>query len=975
MSGMLLFIIVVIVLIVWVNNRSGARQRPDSEYQRGLTEGYREAIRQLRSARRAKGSNLETIDEFLTEAERQLQPQPEQPQQAGLVEPAPIPVNSAPVMTHAAQPVEVSYVSETVLSPEEIEHQKTRQTIRNLNTILYVASFLIVAATALFVTLTMPAIVKLLGLIGVTVLFYVVGLVLHASSTRLRSAAVAFVGTGLAIVPFIGFALTMLGNLSNESAWLITSLFGLAAYGVAAVRLQSQLVSYITMAFIVSLALSAVSMLGLAIMWYFIVVIGASLLFNCVIILAPKRLPEVFTRPLRDTGLVTTPIALVASLLSVQSMSLWMYIVLFAVSTAHYMVVWLIQRTVVYELTVRVLAHLTALLVVVEVIKDMVPRDGIVWFGLSWLVLAVLQVVYSLVRLRRDQPASVRRETVCLAISVGLLSLVLPLWAGTDALYHWMSLNLALIGLVCASIAYRLRQVEWLYGSLVVSVLLLLTICRGMIQPGLSFEIIAAVATSIGLVCLVGLERAIAGKRPANVRLLLGVAVGVFASVVAMCGVIEMSSTALGWTMAVAAGMLIALSYLTRQPGLEVIGAILGVVSIAAWIDVLPMRTEWQLLVTVVVSSIALAVGAVVHQYYRQSERRDYLTVFGAIVFAGLILVAIDGGELVLRTATLLLLVGGAGALLARGLLADIQGTLKSVAMVTYVLYPAIALILGVMLGGGWLALAMLVMTGVMWIGSYIEKQPAMTVVGHILLVVTLAIAWSWLAFSSLWMVHGVLWISAAVYGLMYWQAYDRSDDQRFAISLGSMLAVLVTASLYGLFVSSSQLDLASAGSLLMVATVLAVHGYLYKLTTYFEAAAYVATLGLQWVVSVLLPEVGSIVFAHWWAIVVFLVAMWQKDYKTRLIIALGLVTASTGFYALTGPEGYALFFLAEHLSIAIVGAVLRKQWAMWWGVIAVVLAVLYFLRGYTFLALLFLGFLLILFVIWRLLRMGKKSS
>lgn len=40
-------------------------------------------------------------------------------------------------------------------------------------------------------------------------------------------------------MPFIGFALTMLANVSNEASWLITSVVGVAMYLIAALRLQS----------------------------------------------------------------------------------------------------------------------------------------------------------------------------------------------------------------------------------------------------------------------------------------------------------------------------------------------------------------------------------------------------------------------------------------------------------------------------------------------------------------------------------------------------------------------------------------------------------------------------------------------------------------------------------------------------------------------------------------------------------------
>lgn len=74
---------------------------------------------------------------------------------------------------------------------------KERRTLQNLNTMLYLGSFLIVAAAAfILLMMTMPAAVRLAGIFGTMGVFYAAGLVLHAKSERLRSAAVAFVGTG-----------------------------------------------------------------------------------------------------------------------------------------------------------------------------------------------------------------------------------------------------------------------------------------------------------------------------------------------------------------------------------------------------------------------------------------------------------------------------------------------------------------------------------------------------------------------------------------------------------------------------------------------------------------------------------------------------------------------------------------------------------------------------------------------------------
>ncbi len=157
-------------------------------------------------------------------------------------------------------------------------------------------------------------------------------------------------------------------------------------------------------------------------------------------------------------------------------------------------------------------------------------------------------------------------------------------------------------------------------------------------------------------------------------------------------------------------------------------------------------------------------------------------------------------------------------------------------------------------------------------------------------------------------------------------------------------------------------------------AGVLAMHGSIYKRADIIEIAVYVATFALQRMTEVLIPEVNIVFYAHWWAVVTALMGVRRGDYKQRMIVALAFITGSSGLFALAGESGYTMLFLIEHIVLLIAGALLRVQWAMWWGIVAVVVAILYFLRDYTALALMFLGFVIILIVIWRLLAVGKKK-
>ncbi len=963
------FLVAITILIIWLGERSDLKKKISQSYNQGTQDGRRALKEQLRAIIK-KGNG----------ATHELHAIIDEPDEGASI--MPVQQEAQSVVAEQAQAVDATadttYVYSEELQPaftqEEIEAEKARRTVSNLNALLYVGSFLIVAAAALFVNLTMPAFVKLLALVIVTGAFYAAGLIVYAKSERLRPAATAFVGTGLAILPFVGFALKSLGGLSNESAWFITSVVGLFAYGLAAVRLRSQLVSYITMAFVVSLALSSVSVLSLAVIWYFIVLIGISLLYNSIHYLWPRSLPAIFWVPLSQTAKITTPLTLVASLLVFNRMDLFMYEVLFGIATLHYIVVWLEARRVAYELVVRGLAHFSLLLFAYDMAQRIGGNNGVIAFGVVWLVLALVQVLYSYVRVVREEPKSVRRESICAGIGIGLMIMIVPLWLAVSEPSRWVAGNLTLAGAAALAVAFRLRRAAWAYITLIVSVLVVLVVAKGVIQPDVSAEGIALTYAVLGAIGLFGLERATTLYRSRSVQMLLAAATITYASCVALMGFTAGNSATLGWTMLIAAGLMIAVSYLLRSVAVEIVGAVLGVISVAGWVDVLLVDNRWQLLATVVMAGILLVVGAALHHKYNEQNRRDGLVTLGAIVGAGLVFVLDANDSAVLRTATLILLVVGVAMLGLRIALAQRNSRLGVVALCSYVGYPLLALIVATNAGEGWAVLVLFVLTAMLWISSYIEKQALVLLAGNVALLVGLHTLWSWLMFSSEWRVYGITWIAAVVFYATYWFSRDRNDSLRQLLSLGSVLAVLGGATIVGIFESSSQWVLASAGSLLAAAGVVAMHGYLEKKDNYIEAAIYVGTLALQCMVAVLLPEVNVVVYGHWWALTIGLVAVWRKDFFTRMIVALSFITVPTGLFALTGKEGYSLVFLIEHIVVAMAGAILRKQWAMWWGIGAVIVAILYFLRNYTVVALLFLGFLLILFVIWRLMKSGKKE-
>lgn len=960
------FIVAVILFIIILRMRADQPAPRTDEYQRGVTDG-RAALRQEIEELRTDGVvSPQKLDELLG-----VTPSDDEE----LAIPLPSDAQKVHPTTFAATAVPARVVADDIAPPSEelLAAEKARRTVRNLNIMLYVGSFLIVAATALFVNLTMPAAVRLGSMIVVTLAFYVTGLVLHEKSTRLRSAATAFTGTGLAIIPFLGFAFHLLGGVSAEMAWFLTSLLGLVAYGVAALRLQSEFISYAMMAFMLSLALSAVSTIGLAALWYFVVIIGVSLLCNLALLLYPKAVPRVVRKPLEHTGLIVTPVALAGSVLVMDAMSIWMYEVLFGLATAHYLVIWALTKDWRYEVVVRIIAHITGLIVVADVAGRTSEQEALLIHNLGWFGLAFAQALYSLLRVQRKNTKSVRHEAAWIGVALAMMGWTLLLWGGVSHPYHWIAVTITLMAGICGWSAHAFKKVEPLYGVLVAVIVLPFVIGRGVFEPALSFELIAVFFAALGVVGLVTIERLTSTKTSVQLRTLCMTSVAVSAGVLVLCGAAELSATALGWTSLVAAGVLIGLSLIVSRVSFEVIGAVLGVVSVSAWLQWALDETRWWWLLTVLVSTMLLLIGASLHQQYGQKRRRDALAMLAAVVLASVAFV-FTYGVVVSRIAVVVLLVASVVAIVARQLLGVRSPRLATTLLVAYVLYPFLALLGASVLDGGWQTLVLFVYGALLWAGSYVESRPAGAAIGNILFIAGLVSLWSWLDFSATWLVHGVAWLGAAVFYGAYWLLRSQHDEEREPIQLGSVILLLGYAALYGVVEAGTQLALASAGSLLVLAAVVGMHGVLKKQRDVQEAAVYGGTLALQWMVSLLLPEANMVVYAHWWALTIAVMALWRKAYLHRMVVALAFVTGSSGLYALDGQAGYSFFFLVEHLVLVVVAGLLRAQWALWWGIIAVVVAVLYFLRSFTVVLLLFLGFLLIVFVIWRLLKLNQKE-
>ena len=185
-------------------------------------------------------------------------------------------------------------------SAAERAARKEKRDRQNINITLYVASLLLVAAGALFIGTGLPAVLRFAGVVAITALFYAGGLVLHARAPRLRPAAVAFAGTGLALIPVAGLAMYNFTLPDGPAAWLVTSFIGTVAYVAAAVRMDSRVLAHLSLTFVVSTAWSGISVVGGAVLWYFAALIAIAVVLTVLALTRPRWMPSVFVKPLMD---------------------------------------------------------------------------------------------------------------------------------------------------------------------------------------------------------------------------------------------------------------------------------------------------------------------------------------------------------------------------------------------------------------------------------------------------------------------------------------------------------------------------------------------------------------------------------------------------------------------------------------------------------------------------------------------------
>jgi len=509
--------------------------------------------------------------------------------------------------------------------------QKEKHDLQNINITLYIASFLLVAAAAIFIGTNLPESIRFMGVCFITIAFYAVGLVLHDTVEKLRPAAVAFVGTGLALIPFTGIAMYSFILDDAAACWFITSIIGLIAFIIAAMRLKNQVVAFLTIAFGVSLATSSVSILHVGFMWYFVIMIIYGSLMTFIAMIKPNWVPECFNKPIQESDNWIVPLTIVASLFAFTEMALIDYFIISLLSAIYYAGVAASSahgRDVALFLS-RLLASLAVALLVYDI------SDSWTSLGIAISVIGVVQIIISVIFKPKRHVGDNNEIWLWLGLTLQLFA---PLLIFQDQNLYWTSIvtsQLMVLLVTSFGTSYLLhRTIVSSFGTVALAILPIVW-GLGVVSPALEMKWLALTFIGFATVSMIFRSLIIHTKLHPVVQkfFIANISLFIFEALIFTI------SISTGWKLGIwlsASVLLYWFVYLERQPWLVILANVSFVATSFWLVKLLEVETEWM---AVVISWIAFATFYLAYWIAIELSKKLYGIYFwwSAISVAGLL--------------------------------------------------------------------------------------------------------------------------------------------------------------------------------------------------------------------------------------------------------------------------------------------------------------------------------------------------
>ncbi len=1015
----IVWLIIIIVFIRWALSKSGQGSSElidvnSKNYLRGYRDGYKAG--QLEASKSHKMPEHVTVSQTSQLAHAASQNVAKQ--------------HDNVVRYHSPSDLP-AYNFQPVKSAEQQAEDKKKRDLQNINTTLYVASFLLVAAAALFIAVADISVsVRFMGVWLVTIAFYGAGLILHRHVERLRPAAVAFAGTGLALLPFTGIAMYNFVLPDAAICWFITSLISLAAFVYAASQLENEVLSYLSIAFGISLSLSGVAVLHTGLIWYYVVLILFGSLMTILAQVKPKWLPSYFALPIQKTNNWIVPLTVVASVVAANDLTVTDFWVISLVSAFYYGAVAASSPDVrdVSIFTTRFLASLTILLMAYDV-----SDSSWVTVGIAMSLVGLIQVLISSVYLPHRKAGSDNNE-VWLWLGM-IMQLVAPLFVQNDASWDVITTSqLLLVLLSSATLAYCLRRIKLSVFGTVALAILPIVWGRQVIEPGLENHWISLIFIIFAsLVLAVRYIKQLNNQYPSVRPYLIGNFV--LFIVEALLLTVDVSSD-WGFGLWSAATILVyGLMYIERQPWLSILANGMIWFSIVRFVQP-QIASHWVALIFIVLASISLGLlsfekyiksthGLVVRPYIVANialfvieslmfttgvesswgfmiwsiatiiiyglmylERQAWLSILANIMIWISVMRYIQP-SIELYWVGFIFIVLAAISLVLLSIEKQIEASkppfTRQSMVINYALFTIQSLILTYAMDQNWGFGLWVVATVFTYVLIILERQPWLILVANFMLLVSALRLMDIQNVAEQWKALILSWIAFAIFYGVYWLLKLVSQNQYAVYFWWSAIIVAGVINLSSLFGVNHDVVIAAGLGLAVVSSAIAYEGFANNKYEYIDIGVALATIGLQRVLGVTSPDTNVLVYTHWWA---FAVALLSGVYyldgrhveaKARMNIALTFISlfgglAALGFYGVSDVP-YKTIFLIEHALILFSGAVLsRKQFTIW-GAVGVILSVLWMVKDFFYLMLALIALVLIGAAIYALIKQSKNTK
>jgi hypothetical protein len=230
------------------------------------------------------------------------------------------------------------------------------------------------------------------------------------------------------------------------------------------------------------------------------------------------------------------------------------------------------------------------------------------------------------------------------------------------------------------------------------------------------------------------------------------------------------------------------------------------------------------------------------------------------------------------------------------------------------------------------------------------------------------------------------LWLAAAwlaavlLYGFrLTLREREDADPVRAVILTGVALGVLGLVSLLAIFPGPTAI--AASLSIIVAAALAVIETPERAREVAAEGAFFVFVLAVQRLYAVAAGWIDPFWALQWWVIAGALVAAYEfvrgRDQRGTVVLAVaagGLSLSGFGTIILS-DAGKQVWALLGHGGLLVAGVMLSRKLFTLWGAVGIALALLWFMRGFTFLLLAVAALALLAFAVWKLMRHGKQDA